>query len=222
MALNYRKWKHAMRRYAHQHRITIPEGFNPDSPRFGPPARELIARTKHSMGLHPVDGTFTWPLEQRLKPYVDQAITIPPWRTKAGDLMATSVRRNAEWWYRQIRAYQLTWTPGRRCLTDCSGGVSLVAYMSGMENPSGPSYPWGYGNTATILAHLSARRLSGAAAAHVGDYAYWNGHICMVARRGNDPVLWSHGMDAGPILIYASIEDRYHPGSPIWLPGRGR
>lgn len=221
MALNYRKWKHAMRRYAHGHGVQIPSGFNPESQRFGPHARVLIERTKHRMGLHPLDGTFTWPLEQRLRPFLDPP-PVPPWRSKAGELMASSVRRNAEWWYRQIRAYQLTWTPGRRCLTDCSGGVSLIAYMSGMANPSGPSYPWGWGNTATILAHLNAHRLPGPLAAHVGDYAYWNGHICMVARPGRDPVLWSMGMDAGPILIYASVEDRYHAGSPIWLPGAAR
>lgn len=210
-----------MRRYAHQHDVRIPTGFNPDSPFFGPHARVLIARCKAKMGLKPVDGHFTWPLELRLRPYVDPP-PVPAWRLKAKRIMHDAILDEPLWHYLQARPYVLAWARGRSIRIDCSGGCSMIARMAGQENPSGASVPWGYGNTATMLMHLSSRRLRRAADLHVGDFVLWNGHVCTVYQRGVDPVLWSHGQEPGPILIYLSVEDRYHAGSPIFLPARAR
>lgn len=207
-----------MVKYAHSHGVDVPEGFRSDTNHCGHACRMLIVRVKHRMGIRPASDRFTFELWQRLAPY--RARPKPSWRGRVKGQMHAAVLHEPAWHYLQVRAYQLRWVPGMTCRTDCSGGASLMLKQGGGADPSGYGFN-GYGNSETIRAHLSSHRIP-AGDAKPGDLVWWPGHVCLVYQSGRDPVLWSMGGEYGPILIYASVEDRYHAGAPTYLRARRR
>jgi hypothetical protein len=99
---------------------------------------------------------------------------------------------------------------------DCSGSTITLARWAGLPDPSGSGFN-GSGNTDTILAHARSINRS---ELQVGDMVLWaygsNGqHIAVVIETGDDPLLESHGMEAGPLAIRLSAEDRYHSSATL-------
>lgn len=215
--LNWQLQKRAMVKYARSHGVDVPDGFRADTNRCGHACRILIVRVKRRMGIKPATDRFTFELWQRLGPYRVRKLT---WRARVKLQLHAAILHEPAWHYLQVRAYQLRWVPGMVCRTDCSGGASLMHKQGGGQDPSGYGFN-GYGNSETIYQHLRSRRIT-AREALPGDLVYWPGHVCVVYQHGADPVLWSHGQEAGPILIYASVEDRYHSGSPVYMRARRR
>src|SRR5882672_7041378 len=111
--------------------------------------------------------------------------------------------------------------PLRRALplaTDCSGFATLCYFLAGAPDPNGLGYI-GQGYTGTLLRHLPH---IGAAAVQEGDIVVWGRypgrHCAVVLEPGADPLLASHGSEAGPVEIRFSAEQRAHDGEPAtWL-----
>ncbi len=94
---------------------------------------------------------------------------------------------------------------------DCSGSTIAYAKAAGLPDPSGNNFN-GAGNTDSILRHLPRieRR-----EVQEGDLTLWaygmdGKHVAIVTDLGADPMLASHGSDAGPIAIRLSAEDAWH------------
>ena len=100
--------------------------------------------------------------------------------------------------------------------TDCSGFATDDCQFRGMPDPNGNGYD-GAGDTNTLLAH--GRRLSGAAAAEVGDMVIFArpDHVAVVLEPGPDPLLGSHGHPGTPEKLRYSQEARAHGWTVAWI-----
>jgi peptidoglycan hydrolase-like protein with peptidoglycan-binding domain len=98
---------------------------------------------------------------------------------------------------------------------DCSQAATAVAKRAGAPDPTGSN--WGHGPgalfTGTMLTHCRAihkRDLQ------VGDYVVYGpatgDHVSVVNDVSNhdDPLLWSHGFEGGPLLIRLSAQTGMH------------
>lgn len=102
-------------------------------------------------------------------------------------------------------------TTGRGVTMDCSEAVTCLCKWAGLHDPNGNGYN-GQGYTGTLLAHLP--HYSDPAAAMVGALVVFGPgtgeHVVMVMEPGADPLLFSHGSEAGPVPIRLSAERRGH------------
>jgi hypothetical protein len=102
---------------------------------------------------------------------------------------------------------------------DCSEFVTTVYRWAGCPDPNGLGYS-GAGYTGTLLQHLKPipQHLT-----RKGDLVVYGAapghHVCVIVDEGPDPLLVSHGQEAGPILIRHSEEARYQPRTVTWLQG---
>lgn len=107
---------------------------------------------------------------------------------------------------------------GGRIETDCSETATLVCRLAGLADPNGHGYN-GAGFTGDMLAHLP--HYTDPAKAAVGALVVFGpgsgDHVCQVLEAGHDPLLFSHGQDAGPIAIRLSAEKRVQRGPVTFL-----
>lgn len=112
--------------------------------------------------------------------------------------------------YSQARPFPL-YKPGALPMTlDCSGSTITFARWAGLPNPAGGA--WDVGSTETIQAHLPT---IAKAEAQPADVVIWHQgsddvHMAVVLEAGENPMLESHGTEAGPRYIQFSAEDAYH------------
>jgi hypothetical protein len=102
---------------------------------------------------------------------------------------------------------------------DCSESVTLLCRLAGLADPNGFHYD-GTGYTGTLLHHLP--HYEDPAKAKVGGLVVFGPgsghHVCMVrGDLGPDPLLFSHGSEAGPIFLRLSVEQRYQPPPTTFL-----
>lgn len=94
---------------------------------------------------------------------------------------------------------------------DCSEAVTCLCKWAGLHDPNGLSYD-GAGFTGTLLQHLP--HYSKPSLAMVGALVVFGPgsgeHVCMVLERGQNPLLFSHGMERGPLAIRLSAERKWH------------
>src|SRR5436190_6435118 len=100
---------------------------------------------------------------------------------------------------------------GHGLTMDCSESVTVLCRWAGLHDPNGLGYN-GAGFTGTLLAHLP--HYTRPSAAGVGALVVFGpapgDHVCMVLTPGEDPVLFSHGSERGPLKLPLSVERRYH------------
>jgi hypothetical protein len=97
--------------------------------------------------------------------------------------------------------------------TDCSGFVTYCYWAAGLPDPSGLDFRW-VGFTGTLLenAQNHGRVLFDVSAARPGDPIVigpgsgWHAVVCVEA--GPDPLVVSHGSEAGPKLERLSLDPR--------------
>jgi hypothetical protein len=93
---------------------------------------------------------------------------------------------------------------------DCSGSTELFAKWAGAPDPSGLGYS-GFGFSGTMASHL---RMIPQSLLRLGDIVIFGvpdtHHVAVVIELGDDPVLQSHGEEAGPIRISLSREADFH------------
>lgn len=101
---------------------------------------------------------------------------------------------------------------------DCSQSVQHICRMAGLADPCGLDYARA-GFTGNMLDHL--KHYTDPAAADVGALVVFGPgtgeHVCMVRKRGHDPLLFSHGQEAGPQFLHLSVEKKAHRAPTTFL-----
>lgn len=107
---------------------------------------------------------------------------------------------------------------GKRISTDCSETVTLICRLAGLADPNGQNYN-GYGFTGTMLGHLPHYTYpSGADIGALVVFGPGDGHhVCLVRKAGKDPLLFSHGNQAGPVFVRFSAEKAAQPAPATFL-----
>lgn len=100
--------------------------------------------------------------------------------------------------------------------TDCSGFVAVCYRAAAAPDPNGSHYD-GQGNTGTLLAHGERTRKPRPGDVVVFGPPPYGHHAAIVVRGGSDPLLVSHGSEAGPLLIRVSAERRFQPPGLAYL-----
>lgn len=102
-------------------------------------------------------------------------------------------------------------TAGHGITMDCSEAVTALCKWAGLRDPNGLGYN-GYGYTGTLLATLP--HYTDPRRARVGALVVYGPgtgeHVSMVLERGSDPLLWSHGLEGGPVKVRLSQQRQYH------------
>lgn len=101
---------------------------------------------------------------------------------------------------------------------DCSESVSFLYFTSGLGDPNGMNFD-GYGNSGAMWSHLT-NRYTNPADAHPGALGVYgpegDEHVVMALEGGSDdPWLFSHGSEIGPLKIRLSDESDAHRGQPF-------
>jgi cell wall-associated NlpC family hydrolase len=104
---------------------------------------------------------------------------------------------------------------------DTSSFVTWCYRQAGAPDPNGIGYD-GSGFTGTLLAHM---RHIPQSRVRPGDLVVWGSgsgrHVALVVKAGKDPLLASHGSEAGPRLVSFSAENgwfrRGGVGTVTWL-----
>lgn len=146
---------------------------------------------------------------------VDSVPSLDPRRREFVDYALWGVQHAAQIHYSQSRPIPQYGVKHVPMTLDCSSFAITLARWSGIPDPSGGSYA--DGNTDTILAHarhIDRRDLE------LGDMVLWaigldGKHVAAVTGLGSDPMLASHGSDAGPIAIHLSSEDNWHSSETL-------
>ena len=120
--------------------------------------------------------------------------------------------------YEQLRPIDGIGEPRKLPLyTDCSGFSTLCYAWAGAPDPNGLGYS-GEGYTGTMLTHMKPIV---ADAVQPGDLVVWGPppghHVALVLETGPDPLLCSHGQEAGPAATRFSVESEYQPSPATWL-----
>ena len=101
--------------------------------------------------------------------------------------------------------------------TDCSGWVTCCNYAAGAPDPNGLGYN-GAGFTGTLLDHLETINLRDAKVADLVVFGAHPGNHVVIILEGageSNPLVGSHGNEAGPVAISLQAEARGFPGQPI-------
>lgn len=110
--------------------------------------------------------------------------------------------------YSQVRPYHL-YSKGYagQMTLDCSASLANLYKWAGANDPYGNGYN-GTGNSYELHNSASIPRAS----ALPGDSISWNGHVVMLLEDGGraDPLLFSHGSEAGPYAYRLSTAVRVH------------
>ena len=94
---------------------------------------------------------------------------------------------------------------------DCSEAVTALCKWAGLRDPNGLGYN-GAGFTGTLLASLP--HYTNPAVARIGALVVYGPgtgeHVSMVLQPGPDPLLWSHGLEGGPVTVRLSRQRQWH------------
>jgi hypothetical protein len=220
------QWKEAMLEFAHRRRLTVPRGFDINEQHIGEPAGKLLKEIQHLVNL-PESGELDEATRLTLKPIFE------PVQATAGDPRHGFVGQL--WWaaghadsfhypphdvrpdppideYERWKRHELD---GKGVMVDCSEAIQAASFAEGLPSQCGDSYRAGLQFTGAMLDTLQQIRMP---AAKMGDLVVIGGgtghHVVAVLRPDNqDPVVWSHGCEAGPLIMPLSEEMIYHsPG----------
>jgi hypothetical protein len=100
---------------------------------------------------------------------------------------------------------------------DCSQAMTLIAHVAGAKDPNGHGYAED-GFTGTLLHGCQAITRAQARPGDMRIFGRGTGHhVCMVIAPGGDPLLFSHGQEAGPLQIRESVESKFQPSGGTFL-----
>lgn len=112
-----------------------------------------------------------------------------------------------------LREQQLAaiFAAGQGVTLDCSETATLVCRLAGLADPNGRGYD-GTGYTGTMLDYLP--HYSEPEAAGVGALVVYGpgtgDHVSQVIEPGADPLLFSHGVERGPVAVRFSVQRKAH------------
>lgn len=143
-------------------------------------------------------------------------------RTALRGLMGATADNDRNWHYQFSRPLDF---PTREqavsgvVRADCSFGCKILCRLAGAPDPCGTGFD-GWGNSVSMFKHLPHIPFS---QLKVGDCAVFgrvNGEqhavmIYQVAKTIDATLCWSHGMEAGPVIVPLAVEKAAHPGSTL-------
>ena len=107
---------------------------------------------------------------------------------------------------------------GHGIAADCSESATALCRWGGLSDPNGMHYD-GWGNSGSMWSHLP--HYTNPRHADVGALVTFGpsgaDHAAMVYTPGADPLLWSHGAEAGPRLVRFSVERAVHRAPVTFL-----
>lgn len=223
------QWKEAMLEFAHRRRLTVPRGFDVAEEHIGEPASRLLKEIQHLVDL-PETGELDEATRLTLKPIFEPMRATPgdPRHAFVGQLWWAAGRADSIHYplhdvrpnpaideYERWKRHDLT---GPGMIIDCSEAIQAAAFAAGLPSQCGDSFRTGEQFTGTLLSTLKQIRLPAAA---LGDLIVIGGgtghHVVAILRPDNeDPLIWSQGCEAGPLVLPLSEEMIYHTtgGSP--------
>lgn len=139
------------------------------------------------------------------------------WRKKIKRAMNWGLAHTGAIHYQQARPFNPDSIHNRDLplYIDCSASTTQLYKDAGRPDPNGRDYN-GTGNTETLRANTPKRK--SLSSARVGDFIVYGPdgrpdlqHVVVVyARNGNNPKVWSHGQEAGPLLNTHAIQVGAH------------
>jgi hypothetical protein len=223
------QWKEAMLEFAHRRRLRVPRGFDVNEQHIGEPAGKLLTEIQHLVGL-PETGELDEATRATLKPIFEpvQATPQDPRHAFVGQLWWAAGHTDSIHYpngdirpdapveeYERWKRHDLS---GRGMIIDCSESIQAACFAAGLPSQCGDSFHTGLQFTGTLLSTLKQIRMQ---AATVGDLIVIGGgsghHVVAILRPDNEePLIWSQGCEAGPLILPLSEEMIYHTtgGSP--------
>jgi hypothetical protein len=137
----------------------------------------------------------------------------PTWRDVAVETMRWSLKNEPAIHYLQQRPFDPTSFLRRDIpmYADCSATTTMIYRAAGRPDPNGRDYD-GTGYTGTLRAHTPKRRTI--RGCKPGDFiVYGRGggaHVVVVLESGANPLVWSHGQEAGPLTTRHSDQLAVH------------
>jgi cell wall-associated NlpC family hydrolase len=174
-----------------------------------------VKRAKAALGYRRCTGVAGPSFVARLRRAAAQSLSL---REQIVAAARWGIANEPEIHYAEIRPMDGLHEPRKLPLTtDCSGFATLCYAWAGAPDPNGLGYS-GQGWTGTLLEHMTA---IAADAVQPGDLVVWGPppghHVAIVLEPGLDPLLCSHGQEAGPAAIRFSVESEYQPSPATWL-----
>ncbi|MGH3009603.1 MAG: peptidoglycan-binding protein [Gaiellaceae bacterium] len=182
---------------------------------FGPLTATAVERAKKALGYSKCDGIAGARFIASLKKNAAQSLSL---REQIVANARWGIANEPQIHYEQLRPIDGLHEPRKLPLsTDCSGFSTLCYAWAGAPDPNGLGYS-GAGYTGTLLQHMTA---VAAGAVQPGDLVVWGPppghHVALVLEPGTDPLLCSHGQEAGPAATRFSVESQYQPSPATWL-----
>jgi cell wall-associated NlpC family hydrolase len=195
--------------------LLAPYDPGPVDGEYGPLTAAAVKRAKRALGYRRCTGVAGPSFVAALQRQMAEALTL---RDKIVANARWGIANEPQIHYEQLRPIDGLHEPRKLPLrTDCSGFVTLCYAWAGAPDPNGLGYS-GQGYTGTLLEHMQA---IAADAAQPGDLVVWGlppgHHVALVLEPGPDPLLCSHGQEAGPVAIRFSVESEYQPAPATWL-----
>lgn len=144
-------------------------------------------------------------------------------RASLRGLMGATAKNEPNWHYKLARPLVM---PTRdQALTgvveaDCSFGCSILCHLAGAPDPTADNWQ---GNSTSMFQHLPHIPFGEVKVGDIGVFGHTDGeqHAVMAyqtAPTENATLVWSHGQEAGPIIVPAATEKGAHPGATLtWL-----
>jgi hypothetical protein len=185
-------------------------------------------RVDGDYGLHTADAVYRakkkirgypfWMVNRKAGPYFARRLTayhmVSSARTRFVALLHWGIKHEPAIHYQQVRPVPVRstiWT--LPLFIDCTGIGILFAKWAKAPDPSGKKFS-GAGRTSDFLANCKRIRKS---ELKPGDIVQFDdSHACYVLQARTDPLLFSHGMERGPLAISLSAEIGYHENESIY------
>lgn len=153
---------------------------------------------------------------RRVKELQDQQAQGSDVRSKILAYCAWGVTNTGAIHYRQSRPYPSS-PRALPMYTDCSGFATLAYKDAGGPDPNGLGFN-GFGFTGTQLQHCRHIAKAEALPGDLVVYGSYPGmHVVLLKEPGSvaDPLTYSHGQEAGPLIVRHSAEVSAHGGAPV-------
>lgn len=142
-------------------------------------------------------------------------------RAQLRSLMAATSRNEKNWHYHAVRPLTMPTLEAAlhgAVVSDCSFGCKILCHLAAAPDPTGDGA--GYGNSSSMFRHLPHIPFEQVQNGDCAVFGHVDGeqHAVMIyEKRGTAGVtlVWSHGQEAGPIIVPMSVEIASHPGATV-------
>lgn len=143
-------------------------------------------------------------------------------RAQLRTLMTETARNEKNWHYRAVRPLtipSLETALHGVVVSDCSFGCKILCKLAGAHDPTGGSFD-GYGNSSSMFRALPHIEFADVQSGDAAVFGHVSGeqHAVLIYEKCatvGATLVWSHGQEAGPIIVPLSIEIAAHPGATV-------